>query len=88
MAKWKKTTVGSIVKGKDGKPDYLKIRDTVTLNKGDILNLESQKTQVTSLEKAIADGKLSGEFAEKLLERAKAIPDWVRFEVTKSEKQE
>jgi len=79
MAKSKRLVVGSVVKGKtvDGvkKPDYIKMRD------GTYLNLESPKQQLASMEKALSEGKLSEEVAEKIRERIAKIPEWVMFEV-------
>ncbi len=77
-----KRTLGSVVKGRDGKPDYIKIKDDVVLKKGQILNLESVKNQLESLQKAVAAGKLSAENGEKIKERISKVPDWVRFEIT------
>ena len=79
----KKVTVGSVVKGKDGKPDYIKVRGEHILRDGDFLNLESKASQLASLEKGIESGKISEDFAEKIRERLERIPDFVRFEITK-----
>ena len=82
MAKSKRSVVGSVCKSKDaGKPDYIKVRDDLTLRKGQILRLESKKFQLDSLQGAVTAGKLSGELAEKIRERIEKIPDWVRFEI-------
>ena len=76
MAKLKRVSVGSVLKSKEaGKPDYIKMRD------GKIYRLESQKTQLESLEKAVAEGKLTGEVAESIRERINKIPAFVRFEI-------
>ena len=55
----KRIQIGSILKGKDGKGDYIQIKEDVTLKKGDFLNLESQASKIASLQAAIANGKLS-----------------------------
>lgn len=82
MAKAKRSVVGSVCKSKDsGKPDYIKIRDDMTLRKGQILRLESKKYQLDSLQGAVNSGKLSNELGEKIKERIEKIPDWVRFEI-------
>lgn len=82
MAKSKRSVVGSVCKSKDaGKPDYIKVRDDMTLRKGQILRLESKKYQLESLQGAVAAGKLSNELGEKIRERIEKIPDWVRFEI-------
>jgi len=82
MAKSKRSVVGSVCKSKDaGKPDYIKIRDDMSLKKGQILRLESKKYQLESLQGAVSAGKLSSELGEKIRERIEKIPDWVRFEI-------
>lgn len=82
MAKAKRSVVGSVCKSKDtGKPDYIKVRDDMSLRKGQILRLESKKYQLDSLQNAVSAGKLSSELGEKIRERIEKIPDWVRFEI-------
>lgn len=82
MAKSKRSVVGSVCKSKDsGKPDYIKVRDDLSLRKGQILRLESKKYQLESLQGAVSAGKLSSELGEKIRERIEKIPDWVRFEI-------
>lgn len=99
MAKWTRTKVGSIVKGKqevdedgkplfkDGKPvmkpDSFKVYGNHTLLDGQYLNLESKADQLRNLEKGIASGKLTGDIVEKIRDRLNKIPDFVRFEVIK-----
>lgn len=81
MSKKKYLTVGSVVKGQNGKPDYIKLSQDVSLKKGQFLNLRSKKDRLASLDAMEASGKLSGEILEKLRERASKIPDFVRFEI-------
>ena len=88
MAKFKRLTVGDIVKGKDGKPDYIKISNDVVLKRGDFLNLESKASQTKSIETAVKDGKMSEEIATSVMERVNKIPEFVRFQIVKLEKQE
>ena len=99
MAKYKRTKIGSILKGKqvegedgkplfkDGKPvmkpDSFKVFGNHTLLDGQYLNLESKADQLRNLEKGIASGKLTGDVIEKIRERLNKIPDFVRFEVIK-----
>lgn len=75
MAKKKRNVVGSVLKSKDGGADYIKMRD------GKIYKLESQKQQLASAQKAIEEGKLSGEIGAKVIERIEKIPPFVRFEI-------
>lgn len=100
MAKSKRTVVGAVCKSKEnGKPDYLVLRGQTaeTLSKalmgadkskGLSLKLESKKFQLDSLETAVANGKLSGDLAEKIKsDRIDKIPEWVRFEIVLVESQ-
>lgn len=81
--KLRRNVVGSVCKAKEpGQVDYIKMRD------GKIYRLESAKHQLESLEKAVADGKLSGEIADKVRERIEKIPSWVRFELVELVEQE
>ena len=75
MAKKKRNQVGSVLKSKDGGPDYIKMRD------GKIYRLESAKQQLASLEKAVSEGKLGEDVAQKVRERIAKVPEWVRFEI-------
>lgn len=84
MAK-KRKVIGSVVKGKDGKPDYIKISQDVTLKAGQFVNLESKKSQLESVEKAEAEGKLSAEVAAKVRAAVEKIPDFVRFNLSITE---
>lgn len=74
--KKRRNVVGSVCKSKEaGQPDYIKMRD------GKTYRLESAKSQLESLEKAVAEGKLTGDIAEKVRERINKTPPWVRFEI-------
>jgi hypothetical protein len=82
MAKSKRSVVGSVCKSKEaGRPDYIKVRDELTLRKGQILRLESKKFQLESLDSAVSSGKLSSDLGDKIRDRIEKIPDWVRFEI-------
>jgi hypothetical protein len=86
MAKYNRTTIGSVVKGQDGKPDYIKMNKDVVLKSGDYLNLESKAMQLKSLDEAVNNGKLSEEVADKIRENVNKIPDFVRFQIVKIDK--
>jgi len=77
----KRKTIGSIVKGREGKPDYIKVRGAHVLKDGQFLNLESKAQQLANLDAAVAANKMSNETATKIKERVNKIPDFVRFEV-------
>lgn len=87
MAKLKRKLIGSVVKGKDGKPDYIKVRGAHVLKDGQYLNLESKTKQLESLNEAEKAKKISSELAAKIRERISRIPDFVRFEVVTLEEE-
>jgi len=81
---YKRAKVGSVLKSKDTtQPDYIKIDNDVSLKKGDILNLESKKSKLASLEKNVENGKLSGDLADKIRGDIEKMPEFVRFEIIK-----
>ena len=81
MAK-KRLDVGKVLKGKDGKPDYIQINQDVSLTKGMFLNLETKAQAIESLETAIKNGKISDEVEPKIRERIeKGFPTFVRFAI-------
>lgn len=81
---YKRVQVGSVLKSKDAsQPDYIKINADVVLKKGDILNLESKKSKLASLDKNVENGKLSGDLADKIRGDIEKMPDFVRFEIIK-----
>jgi hypothetical protein len=82
MSKPKRLKVGTILKGKDGKPDYIKVDNDVTLKKGEFLELESAKTMLAKADELENLGKITPEIADKIRERAEKIPSFVRFEIT------
>lgn len=88
--KSKRRVIGSVLKSKDNpRQSYLKVgKDTVTLQPGECLSLESKEEQLASLERAVELGKLSPEMAEKSRARIEKIPEFVRFEVIQRNIQE
>ena len=81
---YKRTKIGSVLKSKtDGDPDYIKLDVDITLKKGDTLSLESKKSKLASLEKAVENGKLSGELETKIREGIEKMPTFVRFEIVR-----
>lgn len=80
----KRIQVGAIYKGKEGKGDYIQIKEDITLKKGEYLNLESKASKIASLTAAIENGKLSADVGQKMLEQAERTPEFIRFEITKS----
>jgi hypothetical protein len=100
MAKWKRNTVGSVMKGREaGDSDYVKLRGDMKdvllqaiakmdAQKGLALNLESKKSRLEGLEEAVRNSKMSAENAEKARERINKMPDFVRFEIVLVEKEQ
>lgn len=50
--------------------------------KGLVLNLDSKKNRLDSVNKAEAEGKLSEEIANKVREDIEKMPEYVRFNIT------
>jgi hypothetical protein len=91
--KYSRRTVASLYKGKNGGGDYVKINlppgeTTLVLQNGDILNFETQKSKLASIQKASEAGTLVGENLAKALERANNIPNFVRGELVQVKKSE
>ena len=81
---YKRLQIGSVLKSKDvSQPDYIKISEDIVLKKGDILNLESKKSKLASLEKNVENGKLSGDLADKIREAIEKTPEFIRFSIVK-----
>lgn len=91
MGKYNRRVVGSVYKGKKDEQtgvlsaDYIKIRDDISFRKGQVLRLESAEQQLTSLKKAVSEGKLSPDVGEQVQERIGKIPTYVRFEIVSLE---
>ncbi len=84
MAKWTRTIVGDVLKDKsDPKRSYIKIKNDVSLNAGDYLNLESKQSQLDGIKKAFEEGKVNEEIFEAATERINKMPDFVMFTVVK-----
>lgn len=82
MAKLTRKSIGSLYKSKDAaKPNYIKLRDAISLPAGAIIRAESQKFQLASIDAAEAAGKLTGENLQKARERAQNIPEFVIAEL-------
>lgn len=84
--KWKRTTVGSILKSKDDtKPNYLKVnlykQESITLKHGQTLQVLSKNFKLKDLERLRKEGKLDEETLEKLQQQAEKMPDFVMAEV-------
>lgn len=85
MSKPKRIIMGQILKGKDGKGDYIKVDADVTLKKGEFLELENASTIRKKADDLEATGKIDEDFANKLRESADKIPSFVRFRIIKKE---
>ena len=73
--KWVK--VGTLLTSKPGKKDkyYIEVQEDVVLKKGQFLQVRDPRT---SLEGAVASGKMSAEKAQEITAK---IPDFVKFEL-------
>jgi hypothetical protein len=81
MGKKKRLIIGSVVKGKDGKPDYIKILNDVHLKAGQFLNLESKAEKQKKFTENVEAGKLTGDLVEKIQAQIDKFPTFVRFEI-------
>jgi hypothetical protein len=89
MAKTKRVRLGSVVRGQDGKPDYIKVHikdkegkpSNYVLRDGQYLNLESKAKQQADLEFLVKNEKIDEKTAKYLKEKIEKIPEFVRFEV-------
>lgn len=69
---WKR--LGSVRKGKTGN-HYIKMTETVTLTKDDVIQLQDPRKKLTE---SVAAGRLS---SEKAAEFAAKIPDYIKYEL-------
>ncbi len=93
VSKYKRVTVGSVVKSKDlDKMDYIKINPKIKDDlidalqnmdpeKGLFLNLESKQSQLESIERAVENGSLTEENAAASRERVEKTPEFIRFSI-------
>ncbi len=79
-------TVGSLLKGKDGKSDYIKIDADIVLKQGEFLEFETTKSMMAKADELESKGKISPETAEKIREQANKIPSFVRGRLVKVSK--
>lgn len=80
--KKKRIVVGSLNKPKPeqieaGMPNYISIKEDVTLKKGEFLRAESKKFQLANLADAMKKGKISEEVGTSMRDRIEKIPEWV-----------
>ena len=93
MAKTKRIKLGSVMKGQNGKPDYIKvnIRDkegkpgTYVLKDGQFLDLDSKAKQLEDVKFLIENDKIDADTGKYLTEKINKIPDFVRFEIIAKE---
>lgn len=74
--------LGAVYKSKDPtKSNYIKLAADVNLKTGQYIQVESQKFQRESLERAVAAGKLGADSASKISERIERMPEFVLAEL-------
>jgi len=84
--KWKRTTVGSIMKSKDDtKSNYLKVnlykQESITLKHGQSLQVLSKSFKLKDIARLRKEGKLDEETLDKMEAQAEKMPDFVMAEV-------
>lgn len=67
--------VGTVLRSKDGDGSYVKIKENVTLSKGQILQLQNPRDKYTRLAKS---GHITADEAQTRIE---SIPDYVMFDI-------
>jgi hypothetical protein len=77
----KKTYVGKVMKGQDGKADYIVINEDITLKKGEFLKLESKAARLAELQQSFEAGRLKEDKFNDLYEKASKAADSVRFTI-------
>jgi hypothetical protein len=70
---------GKILKGAEGKPDFVAIDKDITLKEGEFVNLESKTQRLKELEDSVSAGRLSQEKAEDIASKVNKQSDRVRF---------
>jgi len=83
----KKIKVGSVLKSKTpGEPDYIKFSEDVSFSAGTTLSLVSKKSKLEQLDRLEKAGTIDEATAADRREKTeKFFPDFVRFEIMKSE---
>lgn len=66
---------------------YIQITEDCSFKKGDYINLENKASRIESLTQLKADGKLDEEFADKLIARAEATPEFVKATLVQIKKE-
>lgn len=74
--------LGAVYRSKDPtKSNYIKLASDVNLKAGEYIQVESQKFQRESLDRAVKAGKLQADSAAKISERIERMPDFVLAEL-------
>jgi len=79
MAKKSRFYFGKILKGAEGKPDFVAIDKEITLKEGEFVNLESKAQRLKELEDSVAEGRLSQDKADDIAAKVNKQSDRVRF---------
>ncbi len=88
MAKSKRVVIGSFMKSKDStKPPYIKFRDGVSFAQGQCVSVENKAFQLSSVDRAHSEGKLTAEAVEQIKERVEKMPDFVIAELVMFKKE-
>jgi hypothetical protein len=79
MAKKSRFYFGKILKGNEGKSDFLVIDKDITLKEGEFINLESKSQRLKELEESVSSGRLSQDKADDIAAKVNKQSDRVRF---------
>ncbi len=76
-----KKTIGSVLKGKEGKPAYIKIKETVTLKKDSFLDLNNKAAKLAQVKYLLENNFIDEATAEKRQVAITNQPDFVMFDI-------
>jgi hypothetical protein len=79
MSKKSRFYFGKILKGAEGKPDFIAIDKDISLKEGEFINLESKAQRLKELEESVGAGRLSQEVADDIAAKVNKQSDRVRF---------
>lgn len=67
--------------GKKPHDAYIKLKQAVNLPEGAMIQVETKKTKLASLERSVSAGKLDPEYAQKRREELERMPEWLIAEL-------
>lgn len=90
-SKYSRRNLGTIYTSKiEGQSDYLQFKlpegESVTFYNGDKLQVETKSYRLNNIKNSLREGRLAPEVADKLLQNAEKMPDFVRAEIVQLKK--